>query len=603
MGETSSAPRHVALSAAKDFVNHRNGGMWEDAVGVVLSAGVPSHVCTPKTATNIADPARFKHAVYVDASTLSSIETDLQTWARELGDGHNQDTWEDAVRILANVPDDERWGLILDNADDPTLNLVPVIPKSQNLTVVITSRNRNLGNLSTTHHIELGEMEGDEALATLLHAARRQLPLSDEELKSAHMILKELGCLAVALVQAGTYCHELSCSFTQYLTLFKSHRAELMKRAEPSSLDDYQRGAYTALDLSYKALPQQCRDFLHLISFFHHTDIPLSALATAAREGFKDILSFLPRPEAHERVHVDLKRLLCPEGNWSDMQVQDTLRTLRSFSLLSISSIDDSIFLQLHPLIQSWLKDMDPLSSQHHQAMTLQVLTTCCGHDALLLHRYLLPHILDMLDQLKGRDKHINDLMAAGKFLNKQGHYGGAEELFETALAMIGRSIENNEENITRISGWLALVYMSQGRWNEAEKLGVEVLEKSRRILGMEHPGTIVAAANLAGTYAAQGRWSKAEKLEVEALEQRRRILGVEHPDTIMATSNLAVTHASQGRWEECVALLSSAVQLSLKVLGQQHPSTQSRLRCLLHVYETLGKEKESQETRDLLIS
>jgi hypothetical protein len=53
---------------------------------------------------------------------------------------------------------------------------------------------------------------------------------------------------------------------------------------------------------------------------------------------------------------------------------------------------------------------------------------------------------------------------------------------------------------------------------------------------------------------------------------------------------------------EEAAALLAPAVQLSLKVLGQQHPSTQRRLRILVHVYDKLGKEKEAQETRDLLI-
>jgi hypothetical protein len=450
MGETRILPRHIVRFEAEDSANHRDGRMREDAVGLVLLAGVSNHVSTPLALTNVSDLARFKHAVYVDASTLSSIETDLQTWARELGDGHERDTWEDAVRILAKVPEDERWGLILDNADDPTLNLVPIIPKSKNLTVIITSRNRNLGNLSTTCHMELGEMVPEEALLALLRAARRQLPLSDEESKSANTLLKELGCLAVALVQAGTYCHELSYSFTQYLALFYSHRADLMKRAEPSSLDDYQRGAYTALDLSYKALPQPCRDFLHFISFFHHTHIPLSALAAAARENFKDEFRLLPRPEDHERVHTDLGRLLCVEGKWSEMQVQDTLRTLRTFSLLSIGSINDSIFLQLHPLIQSWSRDMDPSRSQHHQAMALQVLTACCRDDAFLLRRYLLPHILDMIDQLKGQDIHINDLMAAGKILKDQGHYQAAAELFKTALETMGKSTENSEINIAK---------------------------------------------------------------------------------------------------------------------------------------------------------
>ena len=50
------------------------------------------------------------------------------------------------------------------------------------------------------------------------------------------------------------------------------------------------------------------------------------------------------------------------------------------------------------------------------------------------------------------------------------------------------------------------------------EKVEVEVLEQRRRVLGMDHPDTIMAAANLAATYRAQGRYGEAEKLEVEVL-------------------------------------------------------------------------------------
>jgi len=199
MGETCLAPHHVARFAAENSANHWDGRLREDTVSVVLPARIPSLVSYSFDLSSISDLARFKQSVYVDASTLSSIEADLEAWVRTREGGHQRDTWEDAVRILTSVPEDERWGLILDNADDPTLNLAPIIPKSKNLTVIITSRNRDLGNLSTAH-MEMGEMEPDEALTTLLHAARRQLPLSVEELKSAHTLLKELGCLAVALV-------------------------------------------------------------------------------------------------------------------------------------------------------------------------------------------------------------------------------------------------------------------------------------------------------------------------------------------------------------------------------------------------------------------
>jgi len=70
-----------------------------------------------------------------------------------------------------------------------------------------------------------------------------------------------------------------------------------------------------------------------------------------------------------------------------------------------------------------------------------------------------------------------------------------------------------------------------------------------------------------------------------------------------LAAANLAATYGKQGRWEENAALLAPAVQLSLKVLGQQHPHTQEDLRSLVVVYEKLGKEKEAQEARELLLS
>jgi len=444
--------------------------------------------------------------------------------------------------------------------------------------------------------MELGEMEPDEALATLLHAARRELPLPAEELKSAHTLLKELGCLAVAVVQAGTYCRELSCSFTHYLSLFKSHRAELMKRAEPSSLDSYERGAYTTLDLSYKALSQDSRDFLHFISFFHYTDIPLSALATAARKDFEDLFQYLPRPEAHKHVCTDLRRLLCVDGNWSEMRVQEILRTLRSFSLLSVSSIEDSLFLQLHPLIQAWSRDMNPSSSQHHRAMTLQVLTVCCRDEPFWLRPQLLPHILGILDQGKDQDMHTNDLMAAGKILCEQGHSQAAEQLFKTALEIMGKTAEPDETLLSSVSLWLASVYTSQGRWGEAERLEVEVLEKRRKILGMEHPRTITAAANLAATYWDQGRQSEAEKLEVDVLEQRRRILGMEHPDTIRAAANLSSTYHSQGRWNEAEKLGLEALEQWRRILGIEHPDTIKAAANLASTYRFQGRWSEAEK-------
>ena len=81
-----------------------------------------------------------------------------------------------------------------------------------------------------------------------------------------------------------------------------------------------------------------------------------------------------------------------------------------------------------------------------------------------------------------------------------------------------------------------------QGRWKEAEQLGIQVSETRKRVLGDEHPSTLTSMANLASTYRNQRRWKEAKQLEAQVLETRKRVLGEEHPDTLTSMSNLAHT-------------------------------------------------------------
>jgi Tetratricopeptide repeat len=48
--------------------------------------------------------------------------------------------------------------------------------------------------------------------------------------------------------------------------------------------------------------------------------------------------------------------------------------------------------------------------------------------------------------------------------------------------------------------------------------------------------------ANLAETYRQKGRWNEAEKLQVDVVELRKRLLGAEHPDTLLSMANLTAT-------------------------------------------------------------
>ena len=69
--------------------------------------------------------------------------------------------------------------------------------------------------------------------------------------------------------------------------------------------------------------------------------------------------------------------------------------------------------------------------------------------------------------------------------------------------------------------------------------------------------------------------------MEMRVMETRQRVLGHEHPDTLMAMGNLAMTLRSQSRNKEAISLMETCFQLQERVLGRHHPDTESRLETL----------------------
>lgn len=74
--------------------------------------------------------------------------------------------------------------------------------------------------------------------------------------------------------------------------------------------------------------------------------------------------------------------------------------------------------------------------------------------------------------------------------------------------------------------------------------------------------------ANLAAIYHGQIRLVETEELQVQALEASKRILGDNHPDTLIREANLAMIAWERGRLDEAEELLVHASQTSETVLG-----------------------------------
>jgi hypothetical protein len=131
-------------------------------------------------------------------------------------------------------------------------------------------------------------------------------------------------------------------------------------------------------------------------------------------------------------------------------------------------------------------------------------------------------------------------------------------------------------------------------------------LETFKRVLGDDHPYTLISIGNLASTYRSQGRWKEAEELDVQVLKTFKRVLGEEHPDTLNSMNNLAFTWKSHGSMRKAISLLEDCCKLLTASLGPQHPNTISARRNLsLWKLGALGDGKQSdpQQREDLASS
>jgi tetratricopeptide (TPR) repeat protein len=544
---------------------------------------------------------RYRHIFFIDGSSTASICRDLESAIRSIN-GHEQDTYEGALAFMSRASESGGWLYILDNADDSDLDFTLYLPSCSHGTIIITSRNRRVGMLSTTHHLELGEMQQQEAVETLCRAARKANPLVDAELAQAIHLVETLGYLALAIVQAGIYIHEMTSGsdggfgFGQYYLLHKHHRDQLLRKQSHVSLDRYPRGVYETLDISYTRLPESCREFLHLCSFLRHTNVPVSMFSSAATANFEDSWELVPRAPDFQSVQTRLRRLFSQDGRWDELLFRKLAQTLFSFSLLSSSWAHDLLLLRLHPLVHSYARDK---LGTDELPMYRQMAITCISSSYIDLPRnarqFVLPHFVGIYQEGEGDSIHTNDMIRLGGLMDSQRSYWEAEKVFRRVAEVLMETQGRDGEDTNFVLGQLASTLRGQGKWNEAEALQRETLAMSQRILGLEHPDTISASADLALTLWNQGKWKEAEVLQREVLATRQKILGLEHLETISTSANLASTLWNQGEWNKAEVLEREVLATRQKILGPEHVDTITASADLASTFCDQGKWNEAK--------
>jgi hypothetical protein len=172
---------------------------------------------------------------------------------------------------------------------------------------------------------------------------------------------------------------------------------------------------------------------------------------------------------------------------------------------------------------------------------------------------------------------------------SERGDYAAARPLDEQVLEACQRLLGAEHPDTLMAMNNLAWTVRAQGDLARAGELEQQVLEARRRLLGAEHPDTLTTMNNLAQTVRAQGDLAAARELQQHVQEARRRLLGAEHPDTLRAMLNLAGTVYEQGDLTAARGLQQQVLEALRRVLGAEHPDTLTALNNLAQIVQAQG--------------
>ena len=494
-------------------------------------------------------------------------------------------------RTLANRL--QAWLLIFDNADDPDLSLAPYFPAGDRGDILITSRNPQCQAYNTVGYQEVGRLSPNDSVSLLNKIIYGATSRSQEASEEGQKIVETVGHLALAIVQAGAYIRETSCSLHDYLELYKRRRRNLLQDLPKHLGTDYKRSVYATwqvtvdmIESMQDAVSYSALRLLSLLGFYHHDHIPIQMFYNVRHQSQNTpVPDYLPW---HESSSDDYQLL-----------VQASITLLASFSLVTRNA-DAS--LSLHPLVHEWCGDRMLADEQLSYRRALSLLADSVDWKFqtkdYTFRRSLVSHVQELL-RLRNHgevseEQSMKQWPVLALILSESGWTTDAMKLQEETVKLYRGKL--GEDHPATLSSMAHLVqhYINAGRREEALQLAEEVIVRQKIKLGVDHSTTWWFMHNLAILYNSVGRRVQALQLTEDVLKLQKNKLGEDHPDTVTSMHNLAIWYCEVGRRAEALQLIEEVVKLWKSKLGEDHPNTLRSMHNLANVYCEAGRRADA---------
>ncbi|KAF2802720.1 kinesin light chain [Mytilinidion resinicola] len=430
------------------------------------------------------------------------------------------------VKTRLSDEDSGQWLMIIDNADDTNVlfdlpekenganRLIDYLPHSRRGSIVFTTRTRKAAIKLAPNDVELGQLDEREAKEVLKKILHQKVLLEDDEV--VQQFLEILTFLPLAIVQAVAFINENGIPLTEYILIFRNSERDATNLLSEEFEDqgryrDTKNPVATTWYISFEQIRKQDELGAEYLSFMACTtgeSIPASLLPpSASRLGRTKAIGTL-------KAYAFITERQ-PQEERQD-QVQEYLGVFDVHALVHLAT-------------RNWLRERNWWYSTVDKALTRLVdVLPPGGHDKRVVWTAYLPHAT-----------HVVDLPEAYEV-----------EARMSLLDRIGRC----EHTI--------------GRYRAAELTHRELLVRREKVLGKEHPNTLISMNELAYALSSQGKYKEAENMYQETLALREKISGKEHLDTLASMNNLTQALSSQGKNKEAEKMYQETLALREKVMN-----------------------------------
>lgn len=507
-------------------------------------------------------------------------------------DDLNVDVFELIRDSLSNSKSAD-WLLVLDNADDINifyqsqqdrmvgedddvqLNMAEYLPRSPRGAMIVTTRDRRLGErLIDREKVIAVESMGPAEAEQLLHS---RIGEDDEVGQSAvKELLAILGNLPLAITQAAAFISENDITISEYLAEIKKDDSQVQDMLN-MDLRDHRRYSESGSSI---------------ISTWKLSFSQINAQQPLAAE----VLSLMAVMDLHS-----VPKYLLVQSNVSFTNATSALGTLKAFSL--ITSLKGGKEFEMHRLVQlavrHWLEIQGTIRG--FEKLAVRIVSEnfpVADYESWKRCEQLSPHAHTVLQYPSESDgellPRVRLMHNMARYNDTQGKYPLAHSRFSEALNLRKKLLGTEHPDTLETASYFGEVLFHEAKYKEGEEVMRYALKGSEKVFGLEHPLTRINMGHLAEMYTGQGRFADAEELYRRALKGKEEELGTEMVD-LKNADNLGAALRRKGEYDEAESWIRRSMIGREQSVGPDHPQTIRAINHLGLVLQRMGSYEEAE--------